>query len=75
MIIKVTRLSRTKKNWESYVYLPDTYSFRSAVKHLERSKGLTTNKKVTYERVFDQNDLPKRVKHFDYNAKIYKFAK
>ena len=75
MIIKINRVSRTKKKWESYVYFPDTYSFRSAIKHLEGAKGVTINKKVTYERVFDEMNVSKRVKHFDYNTKTYKFAK
>jgi hypothetical protein len=75
MIIKIDRISRSGKNWETYVYVPDTYSFFSAVKHLKKVKGITINREASFHQVFDEMSITKRVKHFDYNTNTYRCPK
>ena len=75
MIIKVSRISRTGKEWENYVYLPDTYSFHAAIKHISQSKGITKNKRTKFEQIFDEANFTKPVKHFDFSVNRYKPAK
>ena len=68
MIIKYTRKSKTKNVIEGYVRVPDTYSYRHAIKLLESYKGLNTKRHVKFERVCD-NIEGKRIKEIDINAK------
>ena len=75
MIIKVSRISRTGKEWESYVYLPDTYSFHAAIKHMKKAKGINLpHKRTKFELVFDEDTI-KSTKHFDFSINRYKPAK
>jgi cystathionine beta-lyase family protein involved in aluminum resistance len=75
MIIKVGRKSRTGRVWETYVYVPDTYSFRSAIIHIQRSKGITKRKGMWFERVFDEMNISKSIKHFNHNDHAYRVPK
>ena len=76
MIIKVNRVSRIGKKWENYVYVPDTYSFRAAIRHIRQSKGITLSRtRMTFERVFDETNFSKPVKHFDFSINRYQPAK
>ena len=72
MIIKISRKARTGKILENYVYVPDTYSFHSAIRHIQHTKGVAKGNKMCYERVFDTKTINKSIKHFDYNNHIYK---
>lgn len=74
MIIKINRISRSGKLWESFCYLPDTYSFRAAVRHLKKAKNVKVNRKVTFEQVFDLTAVTKPVRHYDHKNNTYRSA-
>ena len=65
MILKITRLSRRKNEWVSFVKFPETYSFRQAFRVLGNPKNGINIRRAKIEQIFDTNDVNVRMRFYD----------